>query len=302
MDQEAQPIKLTELAGESSLIDEPLEYILTPEEEQTIVAVQIRDMVNRAYVDMMGVGLTKSEAEARIAETDWASKIDKEALFKRSNSNKHYQLWEKSQRQAERDEADRKAQELKEQWTANRFLSLLRYTSENRFGKTLIVNDNTLPLIRVACYFLSSDKRFETDLKLSLNKGLYLRGDSGRGKTHVFECLKRNKLQPIAIFSMIEITQQVSEEGKCVLSAPGHIIYLDDVGSESTPVMFYKNEIHWFKDFIELWYAKKLPFSNLMISTNLSKKQIEEKYGYRVRSRMEEMFNIINVEGEDMRK
>jgi len=95
--------------------------------------------------------------------------------------------------------------------------------------------------------------------------------------------------------------KKVKAEGECFVNGKGGMIYLDDVGSESTPVKHYGTDIHWFKDFIEVWYAKKHPFNKLIISTNLSKKQIEEKYGYRVRSRMEEMFNIIDVNGEDLR-
>ena len=46
---------------------------------------------------------------------------------------------------------------------------------------------------------------------------------------------------------------------------------------------------------------KDLPFNKLIISTNNSFDELESKYGFRVRSRLKDMFNIIDVDGKDLR-
>jgi len=78
-------------------------------------------------------------------------------------------------------------------------------------------------------------------------------------------------------------------------------LYLDDVGTEEPIVNHYGTKINWFKNFIEMYYLKNKPFNKLIISTNNSFDEIESKYGFRVRSRIKDMFNIIDVQGKDMR-
>ena len=50
-----------------------------------------------------------------------------------------------------------------------------------------------------------------------------------------------------------------------------------------------------------MYYLKNKPFNKLIISTNNNFDEIESKYGFRVRSRIKDMFNIIDVRGKDMR-
>jgi DNA replication protein DnaC len=130
---------------------------------------------------------------------------------------------------------------------------------------------------------------------------LLIRGISGLGKTFVPRCLENNELKPLAMFSMVAITEAVKEGGEFDLQTSKHI-YLDDVGTEQTVINHFGTKITLFKDFIELYYSKNLPFNRLLISTNCNSNQLEEKYGFRVRSRAREMFNVIDVRGNDMRQ
>jgi DNA replication protein DnaC len=98
---------------------------------------------------------------------------------------------------------------------------------------------------------------------------------------------------------MIDISDEVREYGG--FQAKGKVVYLDDVGSEET-VNHYGSKINWFKEFLESYYLNSTDFSRLILSTNCNFDQIQEKYGFRVRSRMKEMFNIIDVKGKDLRK
>jgi DNA replication protein DnaC len=304
---------ISKALAKGNLLDETLssmnhEYILTPEEE----AVAIQHELNRvrSYYEwkMQHRGLDKKEIREKMKE-GWVPDIDVEAIKQRANMLKHRQVEDMMVRQKEREEEERKRQGLKEFWTAGRFLQYLRLRSPEMRPKDkngnpvpLIENEHTFPLIKVLCLFLSQDKRFETDLGLDLSKGLLIRGVSGLGKTHLVECLSPNELSPIRVLSMIEITDTLKDEGEYTIQmGNAKILYLDDVGTEETPVNYYGTKINWFKDFLELYYSKRRPFNQLMISTNLSSKLIEEKYGFRVRSRAKDMFNYINVTGEDLR-
>lgn len=251
---------------------------------------------------MFEQGMNKATIDASIANIDWPNdpNINRAEVLRRANSNKLQELWFQQRREDERLAAERKQQELVETWHAKQFYRYMAWSSEVNFGKTLIVSDDTKPLITAVCFFLSRDPRFEKDLGYSFKKGLMIRGTSGLGKTHTVRCVADNDLNPVKIYDMLEVADIVKSEGECLV-ATDKTIYLDDVGTEACPVKYYGTEINWVKDFIEQYYSSGKPFSKLMLSTNLSAENIETKYGYRVRSRMREMFNVIDVEGEDLR-
>jgi DNA replication protein DnaC len=192
--------------------------------------------------------------------------------------------------------------DLKERCDAMYMFKLMKWTSQNEYGTPLIMNDQNKHFMAALCYFLSEDPRFETELGYDLNKGLLIRGISGLGKTHLVKCLQDNELNPVLILSMVEITETIRDTGEFQINLGGRkVVYLDDVGTEEATVNHFGSKISFFKNFVELVYLKNKVFNKLMISTNNSFQQIEEKYGFRVRSRMKDMFNVIDVKGEDMR-
>lgn len=283
--------------------EEAEEYLLSPTNEAEAVDREVERLKKHAAWRMAQKGLSSMEILSRIAqvpEEDWVREIDRHDLFRRLNSNRLYERWQKEQRKKELQEAEQKQKELKEFWTAKQMYRLMQWTSENTYGKRLIVNDNTLPLMKALAYLLSGDERFETELGYSLKKGLIIRGVSGLGKTHLVKCIAENEQNPVKVFSMLEIAAAVKLEGEFAIGTT-RAIYLDDVGTETVPVKYYGTDINWFKDFIESYYTSGQPFSKVILSTNLSFALMEEKYGYRVRSRMKEMFNVIDIEGEDLR-
>lgn len=288
------------MAGQSNLISsEP--YILTDDEAATVIENELISAKKFMLWRWADKGASKGFIEQKLAAYDWHSMIDFEAVLLRANSAKHYEIWQKGQRQKEIAAELQRQKELELTWTASQIFKLIRWTSEVENKKTLIQTDHTLKLIKAVCFFLSRDERWTTELGFDSGKGLIVRGVSGLGKSYVFDCAKTNGLNPVSIFSMIEIVDEIKREGVYVLRS-SKIIYLDDVGTEETPVNYYGTKINWFKDFIELYYSQKKPFNQLVISTNNSFQQIEEKYGFRVRSRMKDMFNVLDVTGEDLRK
>jgi hypothetical protein len=296
------------LAKRLNLTDETTgeeEYILTPEEEQIAVAHQIKLAKEHKTFRLLELGDTREKIAQKISAIDWEKEISREEILKRANSNKHQDLWHQKQREAEKEKEKNDKEELVKKCTASYMFQLMKWASRNVLGRELIVNENNKKFISALCFFMSNDERFETELGYSLKKGLLIRGISGLGKTHLVRCLEQNELNPILILSMIEITDEIRSEGEYEIKMSDYKkVYLDDVGTEEATVNHFGSKISFFKTFIESVYLRNQArnnFSHLIISTNNNFKEIEEKYGFRVRSRMKDMFNTIDVTGEDMR-
>ena len=243
------------------------------------------------------------EVLSKMAAVDWNKEIEanKKKILSIANSNKHQDLWHAEQRLNESRMAVAEAERLKAEWSAATIFRLMKWTSRNKFKKELVVFDHQKHLIKAICYFLSRDPKFETELGYSFDKGLLVRGPTGVGKTHLIRCAEENLLNPILLLSMIEITEEIYREGSCKIELSGRkVIYIDDVGTEEPTVNVFGTKISWFKNFIESRYLRGL-MNNLIISTNLNFKEMELSYGLRVRSRVGEMFNIIDVSGLDIR-
>ena len=280
-------------------------YILTEAEEKSIIRHAISSAKSHAAWKMKGLGYSDGEIMLRLSETDFEKEINREAVLQTANSNKIYDEWQKENRENARLSEIKRRQDLVDTWTAENVFKLMKWTSQNHYGKKLIVNDNNKKLITALCFFISRDNRFETELGFSRSKGLLIRGVSGLGKTHLVKCIESNGINPILILSMIEIADDIKQEGEYNIPNGNHrIIYLDDVGTEEATINHFGTKINYFKNFIETIYLRNIEkgFDRLMISTNNSFNEIEDKYGFRVRSRMKEMFNVIDVKGNDMRK
>ena len=295
-------ITLAEHLNLTSRNDEQEPYLLTEQEEIAIFENKIAEEKKHLTWKLAQSGFSMGEILQRLSAINWDEKINKQEIFSRANSSKNYDIWQREQREQEKQDALKRDLELKALWTAKRMYNLMAFTSEDTYGKKLVVNPDNEKLIKAICFFLSGDERFETELNFSLKKGLMIRGVSGLGKTHLVKCVADNELKPISILSMIEICNQIKSEGHYSVEYKNcKVIYLDDVGTEESTVSFFGNKINWFKDFLEMYYLKNKPFNHLIISTNNTFSEIEEKYGYRVRSRVKDVFNIIDVAGKDMR-
>lgn len=292
----ARQLNLTNFEQENEL------YILTQDEENSAISHAIESAKKHAAWKLAQFELPEGDILQRLSVIDWNEEINREEILQRANSSKNYDVWQKQQRINEREAEAAKLADLKNRWTANRFYTVMAWASENLFGKKLIVHDDNKGLIKAICFFLSEDPRFETELNFSFKKGLLIRGVSGLGKTHLVRCVEQNELKPISIISLLEITDIIKECGEYnPLIRPNGILYLDDVGTEQPIVNHYGTKITFFKNFIELFYLRQSEYNKLIISTNNSFEEMEDRYGFRVRSRIKDMFNIINVSGKDMR-
>lgn len=296
-------LQLQLLARKLNLIshDEPKEeYILTKDEEEIAWSNKVEQLKKHKAWKFAQMGVNEEQILAKISNINFEEELDRKEIMEIANSSKHYTIWQKNQREKEKEDEKNKFLELSNRCNAKYFYNLMAWTSENSYGKKLILHDDNTHLIKAICFFFSNDVRFETELGFSLKKGLMIRGVSGLGKTYLFRCVENNDIKPIEIFSMIDITEKVKEDGVFEISTL-KCIYLDDVGTEEPMVNHFGTKLTWFKNFIEIYYLKNKPFNRLIISTNNNFDEIENKYGFRVRSRIKDMFNIIDVTGKDMR-
>lgn len=200
-------------------------------------------------------------------------------------------------------------------------------------------NSEARRLVRTLCAYFLQKKAFARSPLLNeksvpdLNKGLMIVGGYGTGKTSILntfhQMFKTAASMPIQV-SDIEGTQQLlgryklsfgyftaNDMVKTFEAISDHLEkemfwnrfskgfkYFDDIMTESTASNFGKVEI--FKDLFEMRYTNG---AKTIISLNYSGSSIDEtldsvskKYGERVYDRIFEMFNIIELQGESLRK
>ncbi len=167
------------------------------------------------------------------------------------------------------------------------------------------INKHNQFLYREACYFFSRNPGG----KWTLNKGLFLYGGCGTGKTTFFQAIQRTYtlLQvPFAINNMPRICAGMLAEGKTdIMRFAKEQRVLDDAGAESAKIMSYGNAVHILPDLLMLRYEEFQKNQTLThITTNLTPADLKNRAGMdeRVLSRMNEMFTIVHLPGPDHRK
>lgn len=277
------------------------EDILTEQEKADAIAWQIGKEKQNLIFRLTEKGMPLPSIELRIAQTDWNEVINQAEIVAAANRRKHFR-----QLLAENQETEKQLNNLKNysligEWDAKKFYQTIKEHFINRFGgfKGQIWQKE---YIRSVCLMLSEDIRFESEMGFSFEKGILVKGKSGLGKTEITRAISGNPIRPIKIISILDICDEVKENGFCELNTKERVL-LDDVGTEPEVINHFGTKVNWFKDFIEKYYLHADGnFSRLMITTNLNAEEFEARYGLRVRSRMREMFNVITLNGQDLRK
>lgn len=275
------------------------EWLLTPDEEADILhTAQLnkndhRRWLNRGrgWVDTGDIPLTDEQ---------------KRDILEHANRMKQFRYELEQMRDENR--ARRLAEEKKEReaWTYERVAKHMKEEAAKR-GTKLDFNGPSLPLIKAVCFRISGNERYETECGLSFQRGLIVNGPPGIGKTFIWQLVANNPVCPVQIITMHEIVRAVKETGKFdgVRFADFPLIYIDDVGTEymgDNAIKYYGTEINWFKDFIEIMYAKhKQHLSRVIISTNDSEADLWDKYGFRAHDRLAECFDFMQMDGESYR-
>ncbi|MFN8291610.1 MAG: hypothetical protein U0U70_15240 [Chitinophagaceae bacterium] len=175
------------------------------------------------------------------------------------------------------------------------------------------IDENVKAAFRGLCLYFSNDTRFETEGYGKLNKGLFLSGNVGTGKTLLMTAFKMNERKPFTIVSTDKVSFNYEIDGpeSLLKYSPNDMIpplysrafCFDDIGSESVPTVHMGNRINVMERIILSRYEKRIPFPYTHFTTNLvDGEAIESLYGKRVRSRIREMTNLIVIPGNDRRQ
>lgn len=128
-------------------------------------------------------------------------------------------------------------------------------------------------------------------------KGLLITGGCGLGKTliakHILPLLIRDSCRRVInIFTAQELNTKIDEILKL------HTIYIDDIGTESVSKIYGNVRC----TFSELCDAAEQRGKLLMITTNLTASELEEKYGERTLDRLRAITKFVAFSGKSLRK
>ena len=200
--------------------------------------------------------------------------------------------------------------EIKSHYNYPEILHYITKKGAELYGPNFQILENDYPVIyRLIAYFLQ-DEPTAFQFGIDLNKGIFLSGPVGCGKTTLMTIMKsitkaENKfiMKPCREVSFefitdgYEVIHRYSKNMKLGAGSAGSLKYcFDDLGIESN-LKFYGNECNVMAEVLlsryDLFIAKKL---QTHITTNLSANEVETHYGIRVRSRLRQMVNLIAFE------
>lgn len=153
-------------------------------------------------------------------------------------------------------------------------------------------------------YFTGEGARWEPEydeisswLENNTGRGLLCMGNCGRGKT-----LLCGKIIPILINHYCRKivscydAQQMNANLDDVKQR--HVLYIDDIGTEYLSVKYGEKRLA----FAELVDEAEKKGKLLIVTTNLSDKEISEKYGIRTLDRLKAITKLVIFKGESLRK
>lgn len=160
----------------------------------------------------------------------------------------------------------------------------------------------------------------KNDLKWDFNKGLFLSGAIGRGKTLTLRLLyeyiadvvnrvpelydeHRNRLGRMWQSASMIANSYAAEglPGLEGLIKPRQCLFIDEMGREPNPVSNYGTKMNVIQFLLQIRYDNRHR-SVTHVTTNMTLDDVAEEYGLYIADRCLEMFNFIEFNGESLRK
>lgn len=182
-------------------------------------------------------------------------------------------------------------------------------------------------VIHALCLYFTGDKRFEeldpnlfnqVGIPFLLNKGLWLWGNPGVGKTLLMQMFRINKRQCFDLIQCPKLCYHYVKHGDDVINPYKRVVQAvaspdnfyqketaicyNDLGTEPLSSKHYGNPINVMETIFLETYENKVPWSQRHVTTNLTFDQVESSYGLRVKDRIRQCFNIIDINGESLRR
>lgn len=211
-----------------------------------------------------------------------------------------------------------KASKLMTQFTPDGLIIDCEQFFYDRFKTQFVFDDDNKVIVYELAKYFSNDESFNRG-DYNLNKGILLMGNVGRGKSWLMSFFQKNKKRCFTIKPCNEVADEylvykddVMKMYSTPVEKPLHdpAVYFqkfigycfDDLGTEEIKNAFGSKK-NVMADLIMTIYNKynKKGFTLFHFITNLNEDEIEQKYGSRVLSRLNEMFNVFHMDGKDRR-
>lgn len=209
-------------------------------------------------------------------------------------------------------------------WSWDTCESYIRIRAIKLFGGKFKFDGQSAIYFNLLIRYFSKDEMFFTLAKElgidnpSFDKGLYIGGNFGVGKTWLMKLFQRNQRQVYTLQNAKTIADLFESEGEDAIKQfsespllPSNDVdnffhskmglCIDDLGTEQVK-NHYGNRKNVIGDLIEMRYAKGHIGPLFHMTTNLTGDQLTSFYGGRVASRLRECMNIIDFMGDDLRK
>jgi len=192
------------------------------------------------------------------------------------------------------------------------FVKILNgYCLKNSHGKKgLILDNETEKAIELICQYFNREPEFEEN-GYSFYKGLWLAGNFGTGKTQMLQAyrdLKKIKNETVGFQSCVDMNMKFVKKDEFtnqIARFDGIKVFankfdtteriFDDLGEEETTVLDFGNKVCIMAHIVSERYKGLKTGCITHITTNLTRGEISNIYGGRIESRINEMFNIINL-------
>lgn len=192
-------------------------------------------------------------------------------------------------------------------------LNILQYKISNK----LIINESNKKILVIFLAYFTGDFEMLEKYNINPNKGIYLCGDYGTGKTLIFSAFNEftnflwvNKFK---FFSVIDIIAETAKNGVQSIEkfqknfSDGNTnafhCYIDDIASVNEKVNHFGNQYNIMELLILARYEALTKYRKLtFFSSNLYPKQLKQIYNERIIDRLREMCNIIEITGKTLRK
>lgn len=176
---------------------------------------------------------------------------------------------------------------------------------QEMYGPGFNITEEDKTTVLKLLYWFLTDKEQAAAHNICLQKGIFLSGPVGCGKTAIMNVI-RSFCKPAWHFLVISCQRLALDfalQGHTVIhqytfkafnrQRQPLAVCFDDLGFE-TITSHYGNSCNIMSQILPLRYDLFLECGMLThITTNLNSTEIEERYGNRIRSRMRQMFNII---------
>lgn len=185
--------------------------------------------------------------------------------------------------------------------------------ADEQWERPFTVDDHRKPFYTALCLYFTGDPAM-ADYNLSPKKGLMLYGNVGVGKSIMLRLLERNAIQSYKTVSCRRVAERYSEEGEAVIQEYSNLFpnqyrsryynqewlgcFFDDLGTERDG-KFYGKGLNAMEEILQNRYDNMTcrgPKTHL--TSNLSLKQLEDRYGLRVIDRLYQLFNLIEIPKE----